>query len=139
MSPPLTQKILASGVPRLLKKNRKLRITTCPLCDQISTTLLSQAGKVCFALLQVTACRILSVGCHVSICLGGAISCQLPVCQSCYCLPRGIFLYKLPLLLTSKNICWAKCFLPLTPPRAQRTCLIRLADTRGANGFSWHL
>lgn len=25
---------------------------------------------------------------------------QLPVCQGCYFLPRGIFLYKLPLLLT---------------------------------------
>lgn len=65
--------------------------------------------------------------------------CQLPVYQNCYLLPQAIFLYKLPLLLTSKSVCWAKHLLPLSPLRAQRTCLIRLAETRGASAFSRHL
>ena len=87
----------------------------CRLITGKSPGALKPVGRVGFAL-QVTACRILSADCSVSICLAGTISCQLPVCQSCYFLPQGTFLHKLP-LLTRKSICWAKRLLPLTPLR----------------------
>lgn len=60
----------------------------------ISTTHLSTEGEACMVLSQVPACGIL---CWL---LGEqeGVTCQLPVCQSCYILPQGIFLYKLPLL-----------------------------------------
>ena len=61
----------------------------CRLITGKSPGSLKPVGRVGFAL-QVTACRILSADCSVSICLAGTISCQLPVCQGCY-FPRVLF------------------------------------------------
>ena len=83
------------------------------LQSQISATLLSQEGG---ALLQETACGALPAACPVSVCLEASLSCQSPVCQSRYLLPRGAFLYRLPV---SRPVCYLLGQTP-SPPHATR-------------------